>query len=188
MAILQYPTHSPDVVKSVRQRWMLTYWTRIRGERPLPAWADLDEAELDSCFDDLSILDVLPHNGTHLFRIHDHGKNVGAMFAGECAGKLLAETLPDATRAATLETYEYVTAARMPVFTVSEVNDAQGRVVLYERLLLPFGEDGKKVTRVLAFLEAISPEGTFRRRELLTRAGDAPAQYSLKAVLQIKAG
>lgn len=184
MAVLQYPTRSPDVVKSVRQRWMLTYWTRIRGEQPLPAWANLDEAELDSCFDDLSIIDVLPHNGTHIFRIRNHGKNVGAMFADECAGKLLADTLPDATRAATLETYEYATGARMPVFTTSEVNDAQGRVVLYERLLLPFSENGKRVTRILAFLETVSHEGTFRRRELLVKSGNSPVQYSLKAVLQ----
>lgn len=184
MAVLQYPTRSPDVVKSVRQRWMLTYWTRLRGERPLPAWADLDEAELESSFDDLSIIDVLPHNGTHIFRIRNHGKNVGAMFADECAGKLLAETLPDTTRAATLETYEYATGARMPVFTTSEVNDAQGRVVLYERLLLPFSEDGKRVTRILAFLETVSHEGTFRRRELLVKSGNSPVQYSLKAVLQ----
>jgi hypothetical protein len=180
----KYETLPADVVKSVRQRWMLTYWIRLRADRPLPAWADLDEDELESSFDDLSIIDVLPHNGTHIFRIRNHGKNVGAMFADECAGKLLADTLPDATRAATLETYEYATGARMPVFTTSEVNDAHGRVVLYERLLLPFSEDGKRVTRILAFLETISHEGTFRRRELLVKAGGSPAQYSLKAVLQ----
>ena len=181
-----YETRPPDVVKSVRQRWLLSQWTRLRGGRALPLWSDLDMDELDSCFDDLSILDVLGDNGTFRFRIHDHGKNVGAMYRGQCAGKYLEETLPVAAIGYTLETYEHAARTRLPVYTASRVLDALGKPVLYERLLLPFSDFGERVFRVIAFLETISIEGAFQRHDLMTGPQTAGG-FTLKAVLQTRA-
>lgn len=181
-----YEARLPDVVKSVRQRWLLTHWTRLRRERPLPLWSNLDMAELDSCFDDLSILDVLGDNGALRFRIHDHGKNVGAMYRGQCAGKYLEETLPEAAIGYTLETYVHAAHTRLPVYTASRVLDALGKPVLYERLLLPFSDCGERVFRIIAFLETISIEGAFQRRDLMTDPQTAGG-FILKAVLQTRA-
>jgi hypothetical protein len=180
-----YTERSSDLVKSVRQRWLLSYWTRLRGERTLPRWADLDLAELDSCFDDLTILDALAADGRVSFRIFDHGKNVGAMYAGECAGKFLDEVLPAAARDYTLETYEQAVRTRMPVYTVSKVADAGARTVFYERLLLPFGERGDTVFRVIGFLETISPDGGFERQKLMT-GPEAAGGFAVKALLNTR--
>lgn len=181
-----YETRLPDVVKSVRQRWLLTHWMRLRRERPLPLWSDLDMEELESCFDDLSISDVLIIDGALRFRIHDHGKNVGAMYRGQCAGKFLEETLPAAKTAQTLETYEHAVRARLPVYTISRVRDREDKPVLYERLLLPVSDFGERVFRIIAFLETISFEGAFERRDLMVEPKQ-PDGYVLKAVLQPRA-
>lgn len=177
-----YEARPPDVVKSVRQRWLLGYWARLRCGRALPRWRDLDTAELDSCADDLTIVDVLPNGPRPLLRIHDHGKNVGAMYAGQCAGKYLADTLPESVREAILDTYEQAARLRLPVYTVSGVLDAEGRPVIYERLLLPFSDFGQHVSRIIGFLEAISPDGAFERRELMT-AAVTTAGFKIRAVL-----
>lgn len=177
-----YVSRPVDVVKSVRQRWLLRYWIRLRGERALPLWSALDMDELETCFDDLSILDVLAENGGWRMRIFDHGKNVGAMYRGQCAGKYLEETLPEAARGYTLETYEKVVRSRSPVYTVSGVSDAKARPVVYERLLLPFSECGERVSRIIAFLETISIEGAFVRRDLMRDNAPAPG-FALKAVI-----
>jgi hypothetical protein len=182
-----YQTCAPDIVKSVRQRWLYGCWLRLRAERPLPLWSDLDTLELDSCFDDLTILDVLSESEGARLRIHNHGKNVGAMYAGQCAGKMLADVLPEAVRAATLETYMHATRTRLPVYTVSRVADADARTVLYERLLLPFSDFGERVFRIVAFLETISPAGAFARHSLMTNAPTATG-FIVKAVLQTGAG
>ena len=178
-----YETRLPDVVKSVRQRWLLTHWMRLRRDRALPLWSDLDLQELESCFDDLSILDVLLIDGALRFRIHDHGKNVGAMYRGQCAGKFLEETLPPPRTAITLETYEHTTRSCLPVYTVSRVRDHENKAVLYERLLLPVSDFGERVFRIIAFLETISPDGAFERRDLMVEPKGSDG-YVLKAVLQ----
>src|SRR5262249_61023408 len=58
---------------------------------------------------------------------------------------------------ATLSTYRHVVATRLPVYTVSDMRDRTGRIVHYERLLLPFATEGSEVDRILASLETVSP-------------------------------
>jgi hypothetical protein len=157
-----------DIVKSVQQRWLLACWSRSRGDAPLPLSSEFALDKIEECRDDLSVIDVMPGEGFDRFRIFDHGKNVGAMFAGQCAGKLLKETLPDSARTHTLETYEHAARSRKPVYTVSQVADAGGRPILYERLLLPLGGIEGRVVRILALLETISTEGMIDRQSLLT--------------------
>jgi hypothetical protein len=158
----------PDIVKSVQQRWLLALWIRHRRETMIPGPEDFGMETLDPCRDDLSILDVVADNGSHRFRIFDHGKNVGAMYAGQCAGKYLDEVLPDAVRSHTLDTYEHAVQSRKPIYTVSQIADADGRPILYERLLLPLGDAAGRVMRILALLETISTEGRIERRSLMT--------------------
>jgi hypothetical protein len=163
-----YERCRPDIVKSVQQRWLHAYWSRQLNGASLPPSDQFALDKIESCRDDLSILDVVPHNGVHRFRILDHGKNVGAMYAGQCAGKFLDEVLPEAARTHTLETYEHAVRSRVPVYTVSQMTDATGRPILYERLLLPLGNAAGQVVRILALLETISIEGTIERRSLMT--------------------
>jgi hypothetical protein len=175
-----------DVVKSVQQRWLLACWTRLRNGKSLPQATAFSLDTINDCRDDLSIFDVVADNGSHRFRIFDHGKNVGAMYAGQCAGKYLDEVLPGAARSHTLETYVHAVRTRLPIYTVSRMTDADGRPILYERLLLPLGNAECRVVRILALLETISTEGTIERRSLMTDP-EPGNRYIIKAELHATA-
>jgi hypothetical protein len=47
------------------------------------------------------------------------------------------------------------------------MRDPTGRIVHHERLLLPFTHNGTEVDRILASIEAASPEGPFQMRDLM---------------------
>src|SRR5262245_48891709 len=55
------------------------------------------------------------------------------------------------------QNYRHGVATRLPVYTVSDMRDRTGRIVHYERLLLPFATEGFEVNRILASLETVSP-------------------------------
>lgn len=179
-----FEQQSYDIIKSVQQRWLLMIWSRQRNDGAAPLSDSFDLAQIDPCRDDLSVFDVLPHNGAHRLRIYAHGRNVGRMYASECAGKFLDELLPEESRTPMLATYEHVIHARRPVYTTSRLTDAENRPILYERLLLPLlGADGS-VVRILALLETISAEGTIERNSLMTGPRSAPS-FSLRAELNV---
>ena len=48
----------------------------------------------------------------------------------------------------------------LPVYTIAHIDDIYGRIVAYERLLMPFSEAGA-VTHVIASLKTISEDGGF---------------------------
>ncbi len=181
-----FERHGPEVVKSVQQRWLLMLWARSRNGDPVPLSSAFDLALLDPCHDDLTVVDVAIENGGYRFRIFDHGRNVGAMFAGECAGKLLEETLPEASRVPILATYEHVVQRCAPVYTVSNIVDAENRAVLYERLLLPLGDKDRRVVRIVALLETISTEGTIARKSLMTAERRATRSFALRAEIDMQ--
>ena len=54
----------------------------------------------------------------------------------------------------------------LPVYTISNIDDSYGRIVAYERLLLPFSETGG-VTHVIASLKTISEDGGFEIKNLM---------------------
>jgi hypothetical protein len=140
---MEFITSRPDVVRSNNQRWLCDYWSRARAGARLPAWRGIDDDEFAAVRADLSCSDVAPANGQPRFRIRFHGERVAQLYGREnCIGKFLDEILPDAYREAALSSYRHVLASRLPVYTVADMRDPGGRIVHYERLLLPFGQNG----------------------------------------------
>ena len=78
----------------------------------------------------------------------------------------------------------HVLASRLPVYTVADMRDPGGRIVHYERLLLPFGQNGIEVDRILASLETVSPEGAFENRGLMN-APPRPPAFALCTTIQV---
>ena len=75
---------------------------------------------------------------------------------------------------------------KLPVYTVVDTHDRDGRLVYYERLLLPFSRNGIDVDRILASLETVSPEGAFENRNIFKAPTTAPT-YSLCATISATA-
>jgi hypothetical protein len=69
----------------------------------------------------------------------------------------------------------------LPVYTISEIDDIYGRIVAYERLLLPFGQGGH-MTHMIASLKTISEDGGFEIRNLM-RGNDSLPVAKLRSVI-----
>jgi len=69
----------------------------------------------------------------------------------------------------------------LPVYTIANVDDIYGRVVAYERLLLPFTEGGA-VTHIIASLKTISEDGGFEIKNLM-RGNDTLPTPKLRSVI-----
>ena len=147
----------------------------MRGATALPIWQGLQQ-DLARVSADLSLNEVVVADATIRFKIQFHGTRIGELYGRvSCAGKFLDEILPAAYSEPALATYRQAVATRLPVYTIADMRDAAGRIVHYERLLLPFGRDGVNVERILASLEIVSPEGTFDHRGLMKAPEKAPA-------------
>ena len=62
--------------------------------------------------------------------------------------------------------YRACLASKRPTYSVSMVQDADGKDVSYERLLLPFGS-GADVEQIIGSYKAISIEGGFKINDLM---------------------
>ena len=175
---MEFAISPPDIVRSINQLWLLKYWMRLRGSSPLPGAEALDTAELAGISDNLLLTDVIVGPGRTQFLITSSGPRIAEYFGVSCPtggqGRFLDEVLPAAYRDAALSTFHEVVAARNPVYTIADLRDRAGRIVHFERLLLPFGRaDG--VDRILASIEAISPEGAFENHDLMIAPSASPA-------------
>jgi hypothetical protein len=77
--------------------------------------------------------------------------------------------------------YHECVARGLPVYSVADVDDIYGRIVAYERLLLPFQTDGK-VCHIIASLKTFCEDGGFEIKNLM-RANDALPRPKLRAVI-----
>jgi len=175
---MEFMHSRPDIIRSENQRCLIARWNAVRGAATLPAWPALQADALPVPDDNLSFLDVAAANGSARFQIRFHGARIGELYGSvSCVGKFLDEVVPPASREATLATYRHVVAHRAPVYTISDMRDGAGRIVHYERLLLPFAGDSVAhgVAHILASLETVSPEGAFDNHGLMTATGRPPA-------------
>jgi len=179
VGLVEFVLAPPDIVRSIDQLWLLKSWIRTRGSRQLPAAEDLTVAERPGISDNLLFTDVVSRDGATRFLIRSGGGRITEYFGVSCPtggqGRFLDDVLPPAYRAAALATFHEAVAARDPVYTIADMRDRAGRIVHFERLLLPFGRDGMAVDRILASIEAVSPEGTFDSHHLMTAPAMTPA-------------
>jgi hypothetical protein len=177
--LVEFVISPPDIVRSINQLWLLKSWIRLRGTSRLPAWDGLSGEELADISANLLFTDVVNQDGTTRFLIRFGGIRITEYFAASCSAggqdRFLDDVLPAAYRDAALSTFHETVAAREPVYTIADMRDRAGRIVHFERLLLPFGRDGRVVDRVLASIEAVSPEGDFENRDLMTAPSTPPA-------------
>jgi hypothetical protein len=181
---MEFTLSGPDIVRSDHQRWLLNHWAGQRQLATLPIWHGLDVIEVAVPFDDLSYTEVVKENGNMRFRIAFHGSRIAQAYGrSNCIGKFLDEILPPGYSNVALSTYRQTVEGKLPVYTVSDMRDPAGRIVHYERLLLPFTIAGGETERVLASLESHSPEGQFENSGLMVSPARPPA-FALCTTIQ----
>jgi hypothetical protein len=154
----------------------------LRGTGELPVWQGFDSDELAAMAENLSFQDVIRNEGGEArFLIRFHGRRISEAFGSVCQGKFLDEILPAQYRDKALSTYRQVLATSLPVYTVADTQDRDGRIVHYERLLLPFSHNGGAIDRILASLETVSPEGAFDNCDIMM---SKPPTFALCTTIQ----
>ena|SRR5258707_10747201 len=184
---MQFSIARPDAVRAINQRWLLTLWNRHLAGRHVPRWQAIEAENLTRIADNLSFLDVIAADGGLRFQIRSHGAMIGQVFgAPDCRGKFLYDSVPEPQRSQKLVPYRKAATCGRPVYTIHDITDRDGRLVHYERLLLPLAAGGEGVDRILAAFEFVSPDGAFVRRDLMSGL-TAPPALRLSATIEAPA-
>jgi hypothetical protein len=180
---MHFVTAPPDTVRAINQRWLLKFWNECRNGHTLPTWRDLQGREFAAISHGLCFVDVVRRDGTMRFLMRYHSAWLGELYGFDCHNQFLDEMPSGQFQDAVLATYRHVVAARAPVYASVDITDGGGRLVHYERLLLPFGRDGTTVDRILASLEMVSPDGAFQHRDLISSRSQS-ASFSTYATIR----
>ena len=78
--------------------------------------------------------------------------------------------------------YRACMAHRRPAYSISTVQDADGKDVSYERLLMPFGS-GDAVTQIVGSFKSISIEGSFKISNLMGLRPKAEPVILVRAII-----
>jgi hypothetical protein len=184
---MQYNVARPDVVRAVNQRWLLKFWERSLRAQTVPRWQALEAEDLSRITANLSFLEVSGSDGQARFIIRSHGATIANVYGSpDCRGRYLDEVIPGAKEGHALTAYRLAVVSGKPVYTIHDLKDRSGRLVHYERLLLPFTNDGKAVDRILASFEFVCDDGAFDSRELMSMQA-APPALRLSATIDARA-
>lgn len=113
--------------------------------------------------------------------IQSDGTRMSSAYGYTGKGKFLDEYVGPRLAPLVMPVYYECVRRALPVYTIANVDDNYGRIVAYERLLLPFSEGGN-VTHIIASLKTISEDGGFEIKNLM-RANDALPTPKLRAII-----
>jgi hypothetical protein len=178
---LNFESANPTVVKSIRQRDLLNTWLRLFAPaQRVPRVGEFQPSRIEEELPDLVFMTVEKAEPLQLI-IDSDGTRMSVAFGYTGKGRYLDEYLGARLAPLVMPIYQQCVVRALPVYTVSHVDDASGRIVAYERLLLPFSENGG-VTHVIASLKTISDDGSFEIRNLM-RGSDTLPTPKLRAVI-----
>jgi hypothetical protein len=170
---LEFESANPTIVKSIKQRDFLNTWLRLYARaRTLPRIDEFQPARIEEELPDLVFLSVEKAEPPRLI-IERDGSRMTSAFGNSGAGRYLDEYFGTRLAPIIMPIYHECLRRALPVYTIADVDDAYGRNVAYERLLLPFSEQGG-VTHVLASLKTISEDGGFEIRNLMRGSDSLP--------------
>ena len=179
---MEFESAGPSVVKSIKQRDLLNTWLRLYArERQMPRVEEYQPARLTEELPDLVYYTVDTERQPPRLTIQSDGTRMSAAYGNTGKGRLLDEYLGPRLVPVVMPVYYKCISCSLPVYTIANIDDIYGRIVAYERLLLPFSEGGS-VTHVIASLKTISEDGNFEIRNLM-RGNDTLPTPKLRTVI-----
>ncbi len=170
---MDFQSAAPSVVKSIRQRDLLNSWLRLYArQQTLPAIAEYQPARLAEELPDLVYYLVERAEPPRLI-IDSNGTRMSNAYGNTGKGRYLDEYLGPALGPLVLPAYHECMARALPTYTVSVIDDVNGRAVVYERMLMPFS-DGTGVSHIVASLKTISEDGGFEIKNLMRGEAGLP--------------
>ena len=182
MATLEFQSANPTVVKSIKQRDLLNTWLRLYAHQKLmPRIEEYEPSRLADELPDLVYYTVDSTQTPPRLTIQSDGTRISNAYGNTGMGRYLDEYLGARLVPIVMPVYYEAVQRGLPVYTISNIDDIYGRIVAYERLLLPFS-DGGDVTHIVASLKTISEDGSFEIRNLM-RGNDTLPTPKLRAVI-----
>jgi hypothetical protein len=188
---MQFESANPSVVRSVRQRDLLNAWLRALGKRrALPAPGDYQPERIADELADMMGFDVEGSGDAARFLITQEGSRLAATYGNEHidpdkrTNRYLDDAIGPLRYARVVPSYRACLARKRPTYSISVVQDADGKDVSYERLLLPFGSTGA-VQQIIGSYKAISIEGGFKIDNLMGVYSKATPVSVLNAVIDL---
>lgn len=179
---LDFTSAVPSVVKSIKQRDLLNTWLRLYArQQTVPGLWEYQPARLQDELSDLIYYTVDHSTPTPSLTIQSEGTRISRAYGHTGKGILLEDYVGPRLAPYVMPVYNECVARGLPVYSVADVDDIYGRVVAYERLLLPFLTDNK-VSHIIASLKTFCEDGGFEIKNLL-RGNDALPRPKIRAVI-----
>ncbi len=179
---MEFESANPTIVKSIKQRDLLNTWLRLYArEQSMPR---IEAYQPERLADELPDLVYYTVDSTELpprLMIQSDGTRMASAYGHTGKGRYLDDFLGPRLGPVVMPVYYECLKRALPVYTISNIDDVYGRIVAYERLLLPFAQGGH-VTHMIASLKTISEDGGFEIRNLM-RGNDTLPTTKLRAVI-----
>ena len=182
IAALEFESANPTVVKSIKQRDLLNTWLRLYArEQLMPRIEEYQPARLAEELSDLVYYTVDTALEPPRLTIQSDGTRMSNAYGHTGKGKYLDQYIGARLAPVVMPVYHECLKRALPVYTISNIDDTYGRIVAYERLLMPFSQGGN-VTHMIASLKTISEDGGFEIRNLM-RGNDTLPTAKLRTVI-----
>ncbi|SHG97687.1 PAS domain-containing protein [Bradyrhizobium erythrophlei] len=179
---MDFESANPSVVKSIKQRDLLNTWLRLYArEQLMPRIEEYQPTRLADELADLVYYTVDGAQQPRRLMIQSEGTRMSSAYGNTGKGRHLDEYLGPRLIPIVMPVYHECLKRALPVYTIANIDDIYGRIVAYERLLLPFSEGGQ-VTHVIASLKTISEDGGLEIKNLM-RGNDSMPTPKLRAVI-----
>jgi hypothetical protein len=179
---LDFESANPTVIKSIKQRDLLNTWLRLYArEQSMPRVEEYQPTRLADELADLVYYTVDAAQKPPHLTIQSEGTRMSSAYGNTGKGRSLDEYLGARLAPIVMPVYYECLKRALPVYTIANIDDIYGRIVAYERLLLPFSAGGQ-VTHVIASLKTISEDGGFEIKNLM-RGNDSLPTPKLRAVI-----
>jgi hypothetical protein len=179
---LEFQSANPSVVRSIKQRDLLNTWLRLYArDKRVPRIEEYEPSRLADELADLVYYTVDATQPPPRLTIDSDGTRMSNAYGDTGKGRYLDEYIGPKLVPVVMPVYYKCVDCRLPVYTISHIEDIYRRIVAYERLLLPFSED-VGVTHVIASLKTICEDGGFEIKNLM-RGNDSMPEPKLRAIV-----
>jgi hypothetical protein len=179
---VEFESANPSVIKSIKQRDLLNTWLRLYArERKIPTIAEYQPERLEEELPDLVYFNLDAATEPPRITIQSDGTRISVAYGYTGKGRPLEDYIGARLAPFVMPVYYTCVSRALPVYTIAHLDDIYGRVVAYERLLMPFSE-GEAVTHLIASLKTISEDGGFEIKNLM-RGNDTLPRPRLRAVI-----
>ena len=179
---MEFESANPTIVKSIKQRDLLNTWLRLYArEQLMPRMEEYQPERFADELPDLVFYTVDTAQAPPRLLIESDGTRMSSAYGHTGKGRYLDDYLGPRLVPVVMPVYYECLRRALPVYTISSIDDIYGRIVAYERLLMPFSQGGD-VTHLIASLKTISEDGGFEIRNLM-RGNDTLPAAKLRSVI-----